>query len=94
MTMLLDGNDDGWCSSADPGAPTRQEKRLQRTFEILDAVDVPIVLLGGDFTIAGFNRAAADVLSLVRLDIGRSPDNISLSVACPLPGVKRFLAPR
>ena len=84
MTMLLDGNDDGWCEFRRSwGADATREAATTDLFEILDAVDVPIVLLGGDFTIAGFNRAAADVLSLVRLDIGRSPDNISLLSGLP-----------
>ena len=81
MTTVLDGANDGWSEfrqSWGSGAITD-------AFEILDAIDVPIVLLGGDFTIAGFNRAAADVLSLVRSDIGRSPDSISILSGLPKP---------
>lgn len=43
----------------------------------IDAVSVPIVLLGEDFVVASFNRAAADALSLVPADIGRAPGAIS-----------------
>jgi two-component sensor histidine kinase len=38
----------------------------------IDAVGVPILVLGRDFIVACFNRAAADALNLVATDIGRS----------------------
>ena len=44
----------------------------------IDAVSVPIVVLGRDFVVASFNRAAADALSLTPADIGRSPHAISI----------------
>src|SRR5712671_3599885 len=81
MRFVLDGASDGWSEfrqSWGSGAITDP-------FEILDGIDVPIVLLGGDFTIAGFNRAAADVLSLVRSHIGLSPDSISILSGLPKP---------
>jgi hypothetical protein len=40
---------------------------------ILDTVDLPIVAVGRDFTVARFNRVAAEVLGLTRSQIGRSP---------------------
>jgi PAS domain S-box-containing protein len=43
---------------------------------ILDAVDLPIVLLGGDCRIIRFNKAAATVLRLKASDIGQSPSHI------------------
>src|SRR6516164_6439259 len=43
---------------------------------ILDTVEVPIVVLRRDLTIAGFNKAAADVFHLSPSDIGRAPRNI------------------
>jgi PAS domain S-box-containing protein len=46
--------------------------------DILDAVDVPIVLVRSDFTIGCFNQAAAEALSLGPSDIGRSPSETSL----------------
>jgi PAS domain S-box-containing protein len=42
---------------------------------ILDAVEVPIVVVRRDFTIAGFNRAA-DALGLSPEHIGQAPDDI------------------
>jgi PAS domain S-box-containing protein len=39
--------------------------------EILDAIDVAIVVLDLNFTIASFNRPAAEALNLVNSDIGR-----------------------
>src|SRR3954447_7735040 len=84
MTMLLDRDDDGWSElrQSDADGATK-EAATTDPFEILDAVDIPIVLLGSDFTIAGFNRAAAEVLSLVRSDVGRSPDSISILNGLP-----------
>jgi signal transduction histidine kinase/CheY-like chemotaxis protein len=40
---------------------------------ILEAVDLPIVVVDRDFTVARFNRVAASVLALQESDIGRSP---------------------
>ncbi len=42
---------------------------------ILDSVDVPIVVLGRNCSIACFNRAAANVFRLEASDIGRPPDD-------------------
>jgi two-component system CheB/CheR fusion protein len=50
---------------------------------VLDVVDVPIVVMGGDFTIAGFNRAAAEAFALVPSDLGRSASEISTFSAIP-----------
>ena len=44
---------------------------------VLDAVDVPVVVINGDITVAGFNQAAVDVL-------GFAPSHIGLSL-CDLP---------
>jgi signal transduction histidine kinase len=44
---------------------------------ILDAVEVPIVVLRRDFTIAGFNKATADEFRLSPSDIGRAPRDLS-----------------
>ena len=45
---------------------------------ILDTVDLPIVAVGRDFTVARFNRGAAAVLGLTPSDIGRSPRDIQV----------------
>jgi PAS domain S-box-containing protein len=50
---------------------------------ILDAVDVPIVVVRRDFTIACFNKAAVDVLGLSPSDIGRAPRDISVLAGLP-----------
>ena len=44
---------------------------------ILDAVDIPVVVVRRDFMIAYFNKAAADVLGLSPSDIGRASRDIS-----------------
>ena len=53
---------------------------------ILDTIEVPIVVLRRDLMIAGFNKAAADVLRLSLSDIGRAPRDIS--VLGGLPGLE------
>jgi PAS domain S-box-containing protein len=45
---------------------------------ILDTVDLPIVAVGRDFTVARFNQGAAAVLGLTLSDIGRSPRDIQV----------------
>jgi signal transduction histidine kinase len=50
---------------------------------ILDTIEVPIVVLRRDLMIAGFNKAAADVLRLSLSDIGRSSRDISVLAGMP-----------
>ena len=51
---------------------------------ILDAIEVPIVVLRRDLMIAGFNKAAADVLRLSPSDIGRASRDISVLAGLPV----------
>jgi PAS domain S-box-containing protein len=41
------------------------------SIEVLDAIDIPIIVVDRDFTIVGFNRPAGEALSLAFSDIGR-----------------------
>jgi signal transduction histidine kinase len=50
---------------------------------ILDTVEVPIVVLRRDLMIAGFNKAAADVLRLSPSDVGRASREISFLAGLP-----------
>jgi hypothetical protein len=50
---------------------------------ILDTVEVPIVVVLRDFKIAGFNKAAADVLDLSPSDIGRASRDTSVLAGLP-----------
>jgi signal transduction histidine kinase len=50
---------------------------------ILDTVEVPIVVLRRDLMIAGFNKAAADVLRLAPSDIGQAFRNIPVLAGLP-----------
>jgi PAS domain S-box-containing protein len=43
---------------------------------ILDAVDVPIVVISREFAVTCFNRAAAELLGFAPTDIGRSPGDV------------------
>ena len=51
--------------------------------DILETVNVPIVLVAGDFTLGGFNPAAADALDLAPADIGRNCGELSLLAGVP-----------
>ena len=50
---------------------------------ILDAVEVPVIVLRRDSTISYFNKAGADVLGLSPADIGRASRDISVLAAIP-----------
>ena len=50
---------------------------------VLDTVEVPIVVLGRDFTIVCFNNAAADLLGLSPSDIGRASRDILALAGLP-----------
>ncbi len=50
---------------------------------ILDTVEVPILVLQRDFVIAGFNKAAADVLGLSASDLGRAVRDIAALTGLP-----------
>jgi PAS domain S-box-containing protein len=58
--------------------------------EILDAIDVSIVVLDRNFTVASFNRPAAEALNLAISDIGRSPRD--LAGFADLPNLERWCA--
>lgn len=44
---------------------------------ILDTVDVPIIVVGPDCTLAHFNRAATDAFALAARDIGKRPSSVT-----------------
>ncbi len=50
---------------------------------ILDAVDLPMLVILHDFTIAYFNQAGGNALSLTQSDIGRSAHNLPLLSGLP-----------
>jgi PAS domain S-box-containing protein len=50
---------------------------------ILDTVEVPIVVVRRDLTIAGFNKAAADVLGVSPSDMGRAPRDVPVLAGLP-----------
>jgi signal transduction histidine kinase len=66
--------------NGDDGAATTAATDLMN---ILDAVEVPLVVLRRDLMIAGFNKEAADVLRLSPSDIGRASREISVLAGVP-----------
>src|SRR5262249_56693030 len=51
--------------------------------DVLDGVDIPIVVLGRDFVLVCFNDAAAKLLRLSPLDVGRASRDISALAGLP-----------
>jgi signal transduction histidine kinase len=87
MTVQRVAPSSGWAGFQ----PSKGDEAVAATaatalINVLDIVDVPIVALRHDFTIAGFNKAAADVLHLSPSDIGRASRDIS--VLAGLPGLE------
>ena len=74
----------GWAGfqgiGADDGTANKATTDL---INILDTVEVPIVVMRRDFTIAGFNKAATDGLGLTPSDIGRASCDISVLAGVP-----------
>src|SRR5215469_13686421 len=75
---------DGWTGfravSSDDAATNRAVTDL---INILDTVEVPMVVVRRDLMIAGFNKAAADVLRLSPSDIGQASRDISVLAGLP-----------
>jgi signal transduction histidine kinase len=75
---------DGWTGfRAVSGGDTAANTATTDLINILDTVEVPIVVLRRDLMIAGFNKAAADVLRLSPSDIGRASRDISVLAGMP-----------
>jgi signal transduction histidine kinase len=84
MTTQCVTLNDGWTGfrgvNGDDAAANTAATNL---INILDTVDVPIVVLRGDFMLVCFNKAAADVLRLSPSDIGRASRDISVLAGLP-----------
>jgi two-component system CheB/CheR fusion protein len=79
MTTLPAAADGGWSEfRLSYGGHATLDAVAMDLIEIFDAVDVPIVVLRSDLIVAGFNRAAATILSLAPSDIGCSPHSIPI----------------
>src|SRR5262249_5497837 len=60
-----------------------ENRATSDVINILDAVDIPIIVLGCDFVLLCFNEAAADLLRLSPSDVGRASRDISALVGLP-----------
>jgi signal transduction histidine kinase len=76
--------DGGWTAfRAGSGDDAAANTAATDLISILDTLEVPIVVLRRDLMIAGFNKAAADVLRLSPSDIGRASRDISVLAGLP-----------
>jgi PAS domain S-box-containing protein len=57
--------------SQPPGAPAASSHDITDNIDILDAVDIPLLMVGRNGTVARFNRAAAEAFALTPSDVGR-----------------------
>lgn len=74
----------GWHSaSAGEGDAAHTGAVYAELTGILDAVDLPIVVVGRDFTVARFNRPAASALGLTASHLGQSPCGIDVLTDIP-----------
>jgi signal transduction histidine kinase len=76
--------DGGWTAfRAGSGDDAAANTAATDLISILDTLEVPIVVLRRDLMIAGFNKAAADVLRLSPSDLGRASRDIPLLAGLP-----------
>ncbi|MBV8192063.1 MAG: PAS domain S-box protein [Alphaproteobacteria bacterium] len=81
----------GWIGYHQPyDAETAPESTTQGLIDILDVIDIPVVVIGCAGAIASFNLAAANMLGLTALDIGRLPGETGRFAA--LPGLMDWVA--
>lgn len=79
MTVPSMTRSDGWIHfDRDHQHTARACSSIDDLIDIVDAVDVPIVVVSREFTVTCFNRAAAEVLGCGPSDIGRSPADMPL----------------
>jgi PAS domain S-box-containing protein len=84
MTAQPVALNDGWTGfQAANGDGPAANTATTGLVSILDTVEVPIVALRHDLLIAGFNRAAADVLGLSPTDVGRASHDVAALAGIP-----------
>ena len=92
MTKKSASTSDGWPSNVFSRQSDVANSDAVRSdlFAIVEALDLPVVVVGRDFRVACFNRAATAVLGLTTSHIGQSPrdigmlaDVIDLEKLCP-----------
>jgi signal transduction histidine kinase len=78
----------GWTGLqvSDNGAATNADMTV--LINILDTIEVPIIVVQRDLTMAAFNQAAADALGVSRSDIGRTSRDVA--VLARLSGLERY----
>ncbi len=80
MTKKSASTSDGWPSNVFSRQSDVANSDAVRSdlFAIVDALDLPVVVVGRDFRVACFNRAATAVLGLTTSHIGQSPRDIGM----------------
>src|SRR5689334_23075521 len=75
---------DGWTGFRDTnGDDVAAGEAATALVNVVDAVDVPIVVLKRDSTVLCFNKCAGDVLHLASADVGRAARDIHMLAAIP-----------
>jgi signal transduction histidine kinase len=73
----------GWSGLQVSGNGATANEVTTDLIKILDGIEVPIVVVQRDLTMAAFNQAAVDALGLSLSDIGRRPRDISVLASLP-----------
>jgi signal transduction histidine kinase len=73
----------GWSGLQVSGNGTAADGVTAELISVLDSIEVPIIVVKRDLTMAAFNQAAADALGLSLSDIGRAPRDISVLAGLP-----------
>ena len=84
MTTTQPGLYNGWAGLQQlNGDGAAAEAFATDLIAILDAVDLPIIVIRRDFTVVSFNNAAAHVLGLTPLHIGLNPRDVPALAGMP-----------
>jgi sensor histidine kinase regulating citrate/malate metabolism len=78
----------GWTGLQVSGSGAAANGVTTVLINILDTIEVPIIVVQRDLTMAAFNQAAADALGLSRSDIGRALRDVA--VLAGLPGLEQY----
>src|SRR5262245_45907711 len=78
----------GWTGLQVSGNGAATNEVTTVLINILDTIEVPIIVIQRDLTMAAFNQAAADALGLSLSDIGRASRDVA--VLADLPGLEQY----
>ncbi len=76
--MAMEGR--GFAASIARNDASSSELVAPKHMDVLDAIDLPVIIVSRDCTVTSVNRAAMTVLGLTISDIGRTPASVLAAV--------------